>query len=207
MLKRLSKNISLYFIIVAFSPGNHYIVIKVFFCLQWPKAYRDLPAVPGSEDRDIIQSQLTWDLPQQRAVRDQHSSYFCRGRWWQADRVKMVLCEVLLWSIRYSASVHLFIYYFLNRPFIKLKECSSSSSGRPNISRSSSSTSSFSSTTGETEALEELETVSATLTVRRRKCINITGPGVYTVLSLSSVFVSSGESRTGISLKGVWGCW
>ncbi|XP_049914818.1 rap1 GTPase-activating protein 2a isoform X5 [Epinephelus moara] len=41
------------------------------------------------------------------------------------------------------------------RPFIKLKECSS---GRPNISRSSSSTSSFSSTTGETEALEELET-------------------------------------------------
>uniref|UniRef100_A0AAQ6AAU5 Rap-GAP domain-containing protein n=1 Tax=Amphiprion ocellaris TaxID=80972 RepID=A0AAQ6AAU5_AMPOC len=43
------------------------------------------------------------------------------------------------------------------RPFIKLKECSS---GRPNISRSSSSTSSFSSTTGETEALEELETVS-----------------------------------------------
>ncbi|GLD57042.1 rap1 GTPase-activating protein 2 isoform X1 [Lates japonicus] len=43
------------------------------------------------------------------------------------------------------------------RPFIKLKE--SSSSGRPNISRSSSSTSSFSSTTGETEALEELETV------------------------------------------------
>uniref|UniRef100_A0A8C3A6G8 RAP1 GTPase activating protein 2a n=1 Tax=Cyclopterus lumpus TaxID=8103 RepID=A0A8C3A6G8_CYCLU len=46
---------------------------------------------------------------------------------------------------------------FLNRPFIKLKECGS---GRPNISRSSSSTSSFSSTTGETEALEELETVS-----------------------------------------------
>ncbi|XP_040901711.1 rap1 GTPase-activating protein 2-like isoform X1 [Toxotes jaculatrix] len=43
------------------------------------------------------------------------------------------------------------------RPFIKLKECSS---GRPNISRSSSSTSSFSSTTGETEALEELETIS-----------------------------------------------
>uniref|UniRef100_A0A671W8N4 RAP1 GTPase activating protein 2a n=1 Tax=Sparus aurata TaxID=8175 RepID=A0A671W8N4_SPAAU len=42
------------------------------------------------------------------------------------------------------------------RPFIKLKECSG---GRPNISRSSSSTSSFSSTTGETEALEELETV------------------------------------------------
>ncbi|KAI3353901.1 hypothetical protein L3Q82_005108 [Scortum barcoo] len=41
------------------------------------------------------------------------------------------------------------------RPFIKLKECSSA---RPNISRSSSSTSSFSSTTGETEALEELET-------------------------------------------------
>ncbi|KAK5929149.1 hypothetical protein CgunFtcFv8_010405 [Champsocephalus gunnari] len=41
------------------------------------------------------------------------------------------------------------------RPFIKLKE---GSSGRPNISRSSSSTSSFSSTTGETEALEELET-------------------------------------------------
>nr|XP_046246286.1 rap1 GTPase-activating protein 2a isoform X5 [Scatophagus argus] len=43
------------------------------------------------------------------------------------------------------------------RPFTKLKECSS---GRPNISRSSSSTSSFSSTTGETEALEELETTS-----------------------------------------------
>ncbi|XP_027900805.1 rap1 GTPase-activating protein 2a isoform X2 [Xiphophorus couchianus] len=45
------------------------------------------------------------------------------------------------------------------RPFIKHKECSSGSSCRPNISRSSSSTSSFSSTTGETEALEELETV------------------------------------------------
>ncbi|XP_062329954.1 rap1 GTPase-activating protein 2a isoform X7 [Osmerus eperlanus] len=43
------------------------------------------------------------------------------------------------------------------RPFVKLKEFSSSSS-RPNISRSSSSTSSFSSTTGETEALEDLET-------------------------------------------------
>uniref|UniRef100_A0A7N8WKT5 RAP1 GTPase activating protein 2 n=1 Tax=Mastacembelus armatus TaxID=205130 RepID=A0A7N8WKT5_9TELE len=52
-----------------------------------------------------------------------------------------------------------------DRPFIKMKE---SSSGRPNISRSSSSTSSFSSTTGETEALEELEPVSATLTV----CLN-----------------------------------
>uniref|UniRef100_A0A3B4YBM9 RAP1 GTPase activating protein 2a n=1 Tax=Seriola lalandi dorsalis TaxID=1841481 RepID=A0A3B4YBM9_SERLL len=48
------------------------------------------------------------------------------------------------------------------RPFIKLKECSS---GRPNISRSSSSTSSFSSTTGETEALEDLETVSITLSL------------------------------------------
>uniref|UniRef100_A0A672I4U6 Rap-GAP domain-containing protein n=1 Tax=Salarias fasciatus TaxID=181472 RepID=A0A672I4U6_SALFA len=43
------------------------------------------------------------------------------------------------------------------RPFAKMKECSSN---RPNISRSSSSTSSFSSTTGETEALEELETTS-----------------------------------------------
>ncbi|XP_047449531.1 rap1 GTPase-activating protein 2a isoform X3 [Mugil cephalus] len=42
------------------------------------------------------------------------------------------------------------------RPFIKLKECSS---GRQNISRSSSSTSSFSSTTGETEVLEELDTL------------------------------------------------
>ncbi|XP_029536483.1 rap1 GTPase-activating protein 2a isoform X5 [Oncorhynchus nerka] len=40
------------------------------------------------------------------------------------------------------------------RPFLKLKDCSS----RPNISRSSSSTSSFSSTTGEGEALEELDT-------------------------------------------------
>uniref|UniRef100_A0A8K9WZB9 Rap-GAP domain-containing protein n=1 Tax=Oncorhynchus mykiss TaxID=8022 RepID=A0A8K9WZB9_ONCMY len=43
------------------------------------------------------------------------------------------------------------------RPFLKLKDCSS----RPNISRSSSSTSSFSSTTGEGEALEELDTVRA----------------------------------------------
>lgn len=50
----------------------------------------------------------------------------------------------------------------INRPFIKHKECSSGSSCRPNISRSSSSTSSFSSTTGETEALEELETVGRT---------------------------------------------
>ncbi|XP_029923822.1 rap1 GTPase-activating protein 2a isoform X4 [Myripristis murdjan] len=48
------------------------------------------------------------------------------------------------------------------RPFIKLKECSS---GRPNISRSSSSTSSFSSTTGETEVLEELDTASHPSTV------------------------------------------
>uniref|UniRef100_A0A8C5EMT4 Rap-GAP domain-containing protein n=1 Tax=Gouania willdenowi TaxID=441366 RepID=A0A8C5EMT4_GOUWI len=47
------------------------------------------------------------------------------------------------------------------RPFVKMKECSS---GRPNISRSSSSTSSFSSTTGETEALEELEAASQPLT-------------------------------------------
>nr|XP_057935177.1 rap1 GTPase-activating protein 2-like isoform X3 [Doryrhamphus excisus] len=44
-----------------------------------------------------------------------------------------------------------------DRPFIKLKDGGSS---RPNISRSSSSTSSFSSITGDTEALEELETVS-----------------------------------------------
>uniref|UniRef100_A0A7N6AMJ7 Rap-GAP domain-containing protein n=1 Tax=Anabas testudineus TaxID=64144 RepID=A0A7N6AMJ7_ANATE len=44
-----------------------------------------------------------------------------------------------------------------DRPYIKLKDCSS---GRQNISRSSSSTSSFSSTTGETEALDELETAS-----------------------------------------------
>uniref|UniRef100_A0AAV2J243 Rap-GAP domain-containing protein n=1 Tax=Knipowitschia caucasica TaxID=637954 RepID=A0AAV2J243_KNICA len=41
-----------------------------------------------------------------------------------------------------------------DRPLFKLKDCSS---GRPNISRSSSSTSSFSSTTGETEALEDLD--------------------------------------------------
>ncbi|XP_037533366.1 rap1 GTPase-activating protein 2a [Nematolebias whitei] len=46
------------------------------------------------------------------------------------------------------------------RLFMRTKECSSSSSCRPNISRSSSSTSSFSSTTGETEPLEELETLS-----------------------------------------------
>uniref|UniRef100_A0A8C7ZX53 RAP1 GTPase activating protein 2a n=1 Tax=Oryzias sinensis TaxID=183150 RepID=A0A8C7ZX53_9TELE len=44
------------------------------------------------------------------------------------------------------------------KPFMKVRE--STSSCRPNISRSSSSTSSFSSTTGETEALEELESVS-----------------------------------------------
>uniref|UniRef100_A0A087XSY7 RAP1 GTPase activating protein 2a n=1 Tax=Poecilia formosa TaxID=48698 RepID=A0A087XSY7_POEFO len=49
-----------------------------------------------------------------------------------------------------------------SRPFIKHKECSSGSSCRPNISRSSSSTSSFSSTTGETEVLEELETTFVT---------------------------------------------
>ncbi|XP_074535396.1 rap1 GTPase-activating protein 2a isoform X3 [Halichoeres trimaculatus] len=42
-------------------------------------------------------------------------------------------------------------------PFLKLKEYSS---GKPDISLSSSSTSSFSSTTGEVEALEELETAS-----------------------------------------------
>ncbi|KAG7281435.1 hypothetical protein CRUP_029884 [Coryphaenoides rupestris] len=49
------------------------------------------------------------------------------------------------------------------RPFVKLKESSSligSAGGRPNISRSSSSTSSFSSTTADTEALEELDTIS-----------------------------------------------
>uniref|UniRef100_A0A665V018 Rap-GAP domain-containing protein n=1 Tax=Echeneis naucrates TaxID=173247 RepID=A0A665V018_ECHNA len=43
------------------------------------------------------------------------------------------------------------------------------SSGRPNISRSSSSTSSFSSTTGETEALEELETVSVILKTNEKR--------------------------------------
>ncbi|XP_069083109.1 rap1 GTPase-activating protein 2 isoform X2 [Pleurodeles waltl] len=42
------------------------------------------------------------------------------------------------------------------RPFIKLRE-----NGRPNISRSSSSTSSFSSTAGESEAMEEFESVPA----------------------------------------------
>ncbi|XP_030632468.1 rap1 GTPase-activating protein 2a [Chanos chanos] len=44
------------------------------------------------------------------------------------------------------------------KPFMKLKDGSSGSSSRPNISRSSSSTSSFSSTAGEGEALEELDT-------------------------------------------------
>ncbi|CAJ0928925.1 unnamed protein product [Ranitomeya imitator] len=42
------------------------------------------------------------------------------------------------------------------RPYIKLKE-----NGRSNISRSSSSTSSFSSTAGESEAMEEYESVAA----------------------------------------------
>uniref|UniRef100_A0A7N8XSL8 RAP1 GTPase activating protein 2 n=1 Tax=Mastacembelus armatus TaxID=205130 RepID=A0A7N8XSL8_9TELE len=75
-----------------------------------------------------------------------------------------------------------------DRPFIKMKE---SSSGRPNISRSSSSTSSFSSTTGETEALEELEPVSATLTM------------FFTVMSISfllfpfpSCLIADGKNKT-----------
>lgn len=54
---------------------------------------------------------------------------------------------------------------FLARVFSKVKEHSSSSCGRTNISRSSSSTSSFSSTTAETEALEafDFETVGEAL--------------------------------------------
>lgn len=60
-------------------------------------------------------------------------------------------------SRQYKFYSRLLLCVLLNRPFVKLKECSG---GRQNISRSSSSTSSFSSTTGETEALEELETVS-----------------------------------------------
>lgn len=46
-----------------------FIVTNVLFCLQRPKTCRDLPPVPRSEVRDIIKSQLTWDLPQQREVR------------------------------------------------------------------------------------------------------------------------------------------
>lgn len=46
------------------------------------------------------------------------------------------------------------IFCFLFRPFIKLKE-----NGRSNISRSSSSTSSFSSTAGESETMEEYESL------------------------------------------------
>uniref|UniRef100_A0A3Q2ZNK1 RAP1 GTPase activating protein 2a n=1 Tax=Kryptolebias marmoratus TaxID=37003 RepID=A0A3Q2ZNK1_KRYMA len=57
------------------------------------------------------------------------------------------------------------------RLFMKTKECSSSSC-RPNISRSSSSTSSFSSTTGETEALEELETVNGRMFLIVFSCLS-----------------------------------
>lgn len=46
------------------------------------------------------------------------------------------------------------LFCLLPRPFIKLKE-----NGRSNISRSSSSTSSFSSTAGESETLEEYDSV------------------------------------------------
>lgn len=42
-------------------------------CQQRPKAYRDLPTVTGGEVRDLFQSQLTWDLSQQRAVRESKS--------------------------------------------------------------------------------------------------------------------------------------
>lgn len=42
-------------------------------CQQWPKAYRDLPTVTGGEVRDLFQSQLTWDLSQQREVRESKS--------------------------------------------------------------------------------------------------------------------------------------
>uniref|UniRef100_A0A8C1L6S1 RAP1 GTPase activating protein 2a n=1 Tax=Cyprinus carpio TaxID=7962 RepID=A0A8C1L6S1_CYPCA len=55
------------------------------------------------------------------------------------------------------------------RPFVKLKECSS----RANISRSSSSTSSFSSTAGEGDGLEELEMVTHTYTHRQKSSVEI----------------------------------
>ena len=92
-------------------------------------------------------------------------------------------------------SASLPLHVFPSRPFIKLKECSG---GRPNISRSSSSTSSFSSTTGETEALEELETVSMTLTANGKETCHKTMEFwptlscVYIVASLSCE-----ESRSG----------
>lgn len=43
--------------------------LRICFCMQRPKVCRELPAVPGREIRDIIQSELTWDLSQQRKVR------------------------------------------------------------------------------------------------------------------------------------------
>lgn len=52
----------------------------LFFCLQWPKACWDLPTFPGNEVRDIIQSQLTWDLPQQREVSHKFLFFKCQLR-------------------------------------------------------------------------------------------------------------------------------
>uniref|UniRef100_A0A8C4E5W2 Rap-GAP domain-containing protein n=1 Tax=Dicentrarchus labrax TaxID=13489 RepID=A0A8C4E5W2_DICLA len=75
-------------------------------------------------------------------------------------------------------------------PFIKLKECSS---GRPNISRSSSSTSSFSSTTGETEALEELETVTSSSAFSPALSVDSQGSGTPVIMCRSP---TDGKSKT-----------
>uniref|UniRef100_A0A665UYZ5 Rap-GAP domain-containing protein n=1 Tax=Echeneis naucrates TaxID=173247 RepID=A0A665UYZ5_ECHNA len=75
-------------------------------------------------------------------------------------------------------------------PFTKLKECSS---GRPNISRSSSSTSSFSSTTGETEALEELETVTSSSAFNPSLSVDSQGSGTPVIMCRSP---TDGKNKT-----------
>uniref|UniRef100_A0A3B5KQ03 Rap-GAP domain-containing protein n=1 Tax=Xiphophorus couchianus TaxID=32473 RepID=A0A3B5KQ03_9TELE len=102
------------------------------------------------------------------------------------------------------------------RPFIKHKECSSGSSCRPNISRSSSSTSSFSSTTGETEALEDHPSITSTSAFSPALSIDSQGSGTPVIMcrsptdgkgktsprsSLKFRFDKMSHSSTAVSLK------
>uniref|UniRef100_A0A673BJD8 RAP1 GTPase activating protein 2a n=1 Tax=Sphaeramia orbicularis TaxID=375764 RepID=A0A673BJD8_9TELE len=78
------------------------------------------------------------------------------------------------------------------RPFVKHKECSSTS-GRPNISRSSSSTSSFSSTTGETEALEDHPSISSSSAFSPAPSVDSQGSGTPVIMCRSP---TDGKNKT-----------
>lgn len=58
---------------------------------QRPKVCRDLPSVPRSEVRDVLQPQLTRDLPQQREVRPKQVFLGNNVLLWRRNRIKLCL--------------------------------------------------------------------------------------------------------------------